>query len=128
MKKALFLILILLGSIITYPQSKNIAGAWLWQDSKTSFSLFINEDSTIAKHTGPVNEPILDKNLKRGTYRLKDNQKLLITWADRSTETGSIKFIDNFTLQIQFKTPGTNVIKTYIFKKIIDEEVEVKDN
>jgi len=128
MKKAFLSLLIIFGSIISYSQSKNIVGAWLWRDSTISFSLFINADGTIAKHIGPINETILEKNLKRGTYKFKDKQKLIITWADNSSETGNVKFINNAMLQIQMKISETNTIKTYTFRKVIDEEVELKKN
>jgi hypothetical protein len=123
MKKSLLSFLILIGSIRSYSQSKAITGSWLWQDSKTSISLFIKEDGTIEKHIGPVNEPVLGKNLKHGTYRLQDNQKLIIAWADKDTEADKVKLIDNVTLQIQLKDIKTNALKTYIFKKVVDEEI-----
>jgi hypothetical protein len=123
MKKALLSILIVLGTIISYSQSKNIVGAWLWRDSKTSFSLFIKKDGTIEKHTGPINEAILEKNLVHGTYKLLYNQKLLITWADKTTESDKVKLIDKFTLQVQLRGNKANSFKTYVFKKIVDEEV-----
>jgi hypothetical protein len=125
MKKAFLSVLIILGSIISYSQSKNIVGAWIWRDSKTSFSLFINKDGTIEKHIGPINEPILEKTLKRGTYKFKDNRILIITWADKSSETDTVKFINNATVKIGIKTSERNTIKTYTFKKVIDEEVEL---
>jgi hypothetical protein len=123
MKKSLLSFLILIGSIRSYSQSKAITGSWLWQDSKTSISLFIKGDGTIEKHIGPVNEPVLDKNLKHGTYKLQDNQKLIITWADKDTEADKVKLIDNVTLQIQLKDIKTNALKTYNFKKVVDEEI-----
>lgn len=123
MKKSLFSFFILFGSICSYSQSKAIIGAWLWEDPKTSISLFIKEDGTIQKYIGPVNDPVLDKNLKHGTYKLQDNQKLIITWANKSTETDKVKLVDNTTLQIQFKDFKSNALKTYNFKKVVDEEI-----
>ena len=47
----------------------------------------------------------------------------MITWADKSIENGRVKFIDNFTSEIQFTSLKSKVKKTYIFKKIVDEEI-----
>ncbi len=128
MKKALFSILIALISTICYSQSNNIVGAWLWRDSKTSFSLLINKDGTIEKFTRPINDPTPPKIRKKGTYKFIDNKKLVITWADKSTETDKVEFIDNGTLKIELKSLEGGALKTYIFKKVFDEEVELKEN
>ncbi len=123
MKKAFLCGLIVFGYLIGYAQSKNIVGAWLWRDSTTSFSLFIKEDGTIAKHIGPIKETILVKNLKHGTYKFKDQQKVSIIWNDKSSDIYKVGVINNYTLQIQIITPGSNALKTYTFQKVVDEEV-----
>ena len=125
MKKLLFSLFIVLTSTISYSQSNNIVGAWLWRDSTTSFSLLINDDGTIEKFSRPINDPTPPKNRKEGTYKFIDNKKLVIIWADKSTETDKVKFIDNGTLEIEMKSLKSDVRKTYIFVKVVDEEVEL---
>jgi hypothetical protein len=125
MKKILFSVFIFLISTISYSQSNNIVGAWLWRDSTTSFSLLINKDGIIEKFSRPINDPTPPKNRKKGTYKFIDNKKLVIIWADKSTETNKVKFIDSGTLQIEMKSLKNDVRKTYIFVKIVDEEVEI---
>lgn len=125
MKKVFFSALIVLTSAICYSQSNNIVGAWLWRNSTTSFSLFIKQDGIIEKSIHPINEPILPNNLKKGTYKFIDNKKLVITWADKSTETNKIKFIDNGTMEIEMKSLKSDVLKTYRFVKVVDEEVDI---
>jgi len=125
MKKLLTLSFFTFLSVITYGQAKNIIGAWLWKDSKTAFSLFIKEGNFIEKHIGPINEVILTKNIVHGSYKMINNKKIIISWADKTTEYGTIKLVDNFTLQIQLKDlRHQNALKVYDFKKIIDEEVK----
>jgi|CXWL01.1.fsa_nt_gi hypothetical protein len=125
MKKILFSIFIILTSTICYSQSNNIVGAWLWRDSTTSFSLLINKDGTIEKFSRPINDPAPSKNRKKGTYKFIDTKKLIIIWADKSTETDKVKFIDNSTLEIEMKSLKSDAHKTYIFVKVVDEEVEL---
>jgi len=125
MKKILFFIFIILASTICYSQSNNIVGAWLWRDSTTSFSLLINKDGTIEKFSRPINDPTPPKNRKEGTYKLIDNKKIIIIWADKSTETDKVKSIANGRLEIEMISPKSDVRKTYIFVKVVDEEVEM---
>jgi hypothetical protein len=125
MKKLLFSLFIVFTSTICYSQSNNIVGAWLWRDSKTSFSLFIKDDGTIEKFSRPINDPTAPKNPKEGTYKFIDNNKLVIVWADKSTETDKVKFIDKGRMEIEMKSLKSNVLKTYIFVKVVDVEVEL---
>ncbi|MDZ4795343.1 MAG: hypothetical protein SGI83_13765 [Bacteroidota bacterium] len=128
MKKVLLSIHIVLASSNCHSQSNNIVGVWLWRDSKTSFSLLINEDGTIETFSRPINDPTPAKNRKKGTFKFIDNKKLVITWADKSTETDKVKFIDNGTLKIELNNPEDHNLKIYTFKKVFDEEVEFKEN
>lgn len=123
MKKILFSLSIVLISAICYSQTNNIVGAWLWQDSTTSFSLLISQDGTIEKFSRPINDPTLPKNRKKGTYKFTDNKKLVITWDDKSAETDKVKYLDKGKLVIEMKSLRSNVLRTYIFVKVVDEEV-----
>lgn len=125
MKKFIFSTLIILTSTICHSQSKKIVGAWLWRDSTTSFSLLINQDGTIEKFSRPINDPTPPQNRKKGTYRFIDNKKLVISWSDKSTETNKIKIIDKGTLEIEMKSLNSEALKTYIFVKVVDEEIEM---
>ncbi len=125
MKRIMLPIFLVLTSTICYSQLNNIVGAWLWQDSTTSFSLLIHDDGTIEKFSRPINDPTPPKNRKEGTYKFINNKKLVIIWADKSTETDKVKFIANGRLEIEMKSLKSDVRKTYIFVKVIDEEVEI---
>ena len=125
MKKILFSIFTVLISTSGYSQLNNIVGAWLWRDSTTSFSLLIKQDGTIEKFSRPIDDRTAPKNRKEGTYKLIDNKKLVIIWADKSTETDKIKFISYGRLEIEMKSLKSDVSKTYNFVKVFDEEVEL---
>ena len=121
--KGLITIIILFSTIISYSQSKEIIGSWHWQDSTNEISFFIKENGIIEKRAGLDSEDIWNKAPQTGTYTFSKKVNLVITWADKSMENGRVKFIDNFTSEIQFTSLKSKVKTTYIFKKIVDEEV-----
>ncbi|UEG49708.1 hypothetical protein LK994_13785 [Ferruginibacter lapsinanis] len=123
MLKKLLTIILFFSTIDSYSQSKQIVGSWLFRDSANAISFFIKENGTIEKRAGLAGEYIWDKAPQIGTYTFNKQATLVITWADKSIENGKVKFVDNFTAEIQFTSPKNKVKKIYTFKKIVDEEV-----
>ena len=123
MTKGLLTIILSFSTIISYSQTKEIIGSWLWRDSTNAISFFIKGNGAIEKRAGLASDYIWDKAPKMGTYTFDKKANLVITWANKSIENGKVKFIDNFTAEIQFIIPENKSQKIYVFKKIVDEEV-----
>lgn len=124
MKKTILLIHLLIISIASYSQSKEIIGSWIFRDSISTIQLFIKAKGTIEERTGISSEDIWNKTPRIGTYTFNEKGKLTITWADHSVENRQVKFKDNFSAaEIQFTVSKNNSKKTYLFLRIVDEEV-----
>ena len=126
----LFLIAILLFSINSYSQNKNLVAAWYWADSTNtrSISIFFRNKKDITQMLDLVKNPVItDSTNKNGKYSIKNDSILVITWNDGATEVRKFKFLNNYedTLQMTIAKndePGLNGI--YIFHKVVDEEVK----
>lgn len=123
MKKTLLASLLVLSSILSYSQSEKIIGSWYWRDSVNSISFFIKDKGVIEKRGGLINEDIWSRPPQKGKYTFTKESNLSIIWADKRTENGKVKFVDKFTIEIQFTNPKSKAKQAYIFKKIVDEEV-----
>jgi len=123
MLRSLLIIGLLFSTIACYSQSKDIVGSWIWRDSVNIIQYFIKANGTIEGRSAFSNEDIWKKKPIIGTYKFKKSHSLTIEWADGSVQIVTVKFTDNFTVEMQTLNlkhgPGNKII----FKKIIDEEV-----
>ncbi|MBL0183913.1 MAG: hypothetical protein IPP96_17150 [Chitinophagaceae bacterium] len=124
MKKCFLITSILFFSIACYSQSKPIIGSWIWRDSANTIQFFIKANGTIEERRGLASEDVWSKTPRTGTYTFDSASKLVITWADKSTENRQVKFKDHFRgAEIQFTSSKNNPKKVYLFLRIVDEEV-----
>jgi hypothetical protein len=123
MKEKILTISLVLISIVSYSQTENLLGAWIGQDSKNTISIFIKKDGVISKFSGRANEPILDKNLKKGRYVLENKEKIVISWNDKSIEKGTIKFINKNTIELTLFNEESRSGYQISLKRVVDEDV-----
>ena len=124
MKKVFFIVSLLLLTFISFSQSKKIVGSWILRDSIEAMQFFINEDGAIKERRGLANEDIWEKVQRTGTYTFNDRGKLVIIWSDKNIENREVKFEDNFNAaKIKFVGKKGKPGKTYLFVRIVDEEV-----
>ncbi len=124
MKKVFFIISLLSLTFTCYSQSRKIVGSWILRDSILAMQFFTNEDGTIEERSGLVNENIWNKTPRTGTYVFNDKGKLVITWSDKSIENREVKFEDDFkTAKIKFTDKKDKLKKTYLFLRVVDEEI-----
>lgn len=124
MKSLFFLVALICCIKIGLSQTRSLVGAWYWSDSTQQTSIFFKSGARILMHTGPKGEAILTKNLKEGTYTLKNNQ-LTVKWDDGEVQNNYIKFIAKSSFQVTFlDKQSKNQKRDFVFRKVVDEEVK----
>lgn len=125
MKKNLLLIILLFSAIASYCQTKGIVGSWLWRDLNGTISLFIKENGSIEKREATSKESVWSKTPKTGTYTFSEKNNLfLINWGSKKNEKVQVKFVDNGkAAKFQFTDPKNKSKKTFLFLRVVDEEV-----
>ena len=128
MRKPFLICLLYLFSHSAFSQSSKIIGSWILRDSVESMQFFTKADGTIQERHGLANENIWDKPQRTGKYVFKNNNKLVITWSDKSVENRDVKFEDNFNVaKIKIIDNKTKITRTYLFLRIKDEEVIIEN-
>lgn len=116
MKSNFLIIYLLISSITSYSQSKEIRGSWIFRDSTNTIQFFIKSNGSIEERRGTASENIWNKIPRIGTYSFNDKGNLIITWNDKSVENRTVRFKDNFSAaEIQFKGPDEKSKKIYLF-------------
>ncbi|MBL0202102.1 MAG: hypothetical protein IPP81_18685 [Chitinophagaceae bacterium] len=123
MQRSLLIASLLFSTIACYSQSKDIVGSWIWLDSVNTIQYFIKANGTIEERYAFSKEDIWKKIPITGTYKFKKDHLLTIKWANESVQIVNVKFIDNFTAEMQTLNRKDGPGDKYVFKKIIDEEV-----
>ena len=113
-------------SNVSYSQSNEIVGSWIWQDSVHAIHFFIKANGTVEKRTGLINENICSKTPLTGTYTFKNKHDLIITWGSKKKEIITIKFVDK-NAEFQFSNQKAGSQKPYLFFRIVDEQA-ISDN
>ena len=123
MKKSLLIIFLFFFSVACFSQTKQIEGSWIWKDSINKIQLLIKKNGTIEQGTGLAFEDVWRRDTRRGTYTF--NKGILsITWRDESTESWRVIFKDHSKAAAILCTASKGQAKkTYLFLRIIDEEV-----
>jgi len=124
MRKIFSIIFLLSLNFSCYSQSTKIVGSWILRDSVEARQFLINENGTIAERSGLATENIWEKAQRTGTYTFNNKGKLVIIWSDKSLEIREVKFEDNFRAAIiKFIDKKGKVKKTYLFLRLVDEEI-----
>ena len=124
MKKILLFLSLLALTFTSYSQSNKIIGSWIMRDSIEAMQFFMSKEGTILERSGLANENIWTKASRTGTYTFNDKGKLVITWSNKTIENREVKFEDHFKVaKLTFTDKKPEVKKTYLFLRIVDEEV-----
>jgi len=124
MKKIFLIVSLLSLTFICHSQSKKIIGSWILKDPIEAMQIFINRDGTIKERSGLATEDIWTKKQRTGTYTFNDQGKLVITWSDKSIEKREVVFQDHLgAAKIKFMDKKGKLRKTYLFLRIVDEEI-----
>jgi hypothetical protein len=118
--KLIVLVLITMFKL-TAGQAQSIVGAWHWRNSTKVVSIGFKKDGTVSMHSLPKDEAMLEKNAKKGTYSLKDNQ-LTIRWNDSKVEVLYLKFIEDYSIKLSPVNKNNKSKLNRVFNKIVDEE------
>jgi len=129
MKSSFVIASLLLFPGACFSQQKEIVGSRIYKDPVNKTQLLIRKDGYIQQGSGLAFEDVWQRDFRRGTYTF--NKGLLsIMWLgiNETTETWRVTFVNNFkAAKILCTVPGSQAKKTYLFLKIIDEEV-ILDN
>ena len=125
MKTLRFLLTLLtIGIFNCSAQNNKIVGSWIYQEEGNTIQYFIKQDGTIFKRKAISGKEVFNSTPKVGTYKFNDNSVLIIKWEDKTSEKLIVKFIDK---NAEFTTTELKKRKTYLFLRIIDEEVIEQD-
>jgi len=107
-----------------FTQANSLVGSWYWSDSTQQTSIFFRPGGRVLMHTGPKGEAILTKNLKEGTYMLKNNQ-FLIKWDDGEVQDNHFKLLNKNSFRMALVDgKSKNKKRDFVFRKVVDVEVK----